>query len=59
MKGIMTTHFARRLGYTNEVLELAASKGYIEVYNNPIKPSVVVLNKIVEMIGDAPRCIYA
>jgi hypothetical protein len=59
MKGSMTTNLARRLGYTREVLKLATSRGYVKVNNRPVKPSGVVHHKINEMIGDAPRCIYA
>jgi hypothetical protein len=59
MKGTMTTHFARRLGHTSKVLKLAISQGYVKVNTRPIKPSGAVYNKIVEMIGEAPRGIYA
>lgn len=58
IKGAVTVNVARRL-YGKEVLELASSRGYVNIYDRLRRPPEDVQNRIVEMIGDAPREIYA
>ena len=59
MKGTMTTNLARRLGYSNNVLKLASSGSYVEIHNRILRLSEAIQNKVVAMIGEAPRRIYA
>ena len=59
MKGTITTSYAQRLGYNNNVLKLAISRDYVETHKKSIKPPVTIQNKIHEMIGEAPGWFYA
>jgi hypothetical protein len=59
MKGTMTTSHAQRKGYNNDVVKLAGSKRYVEIGNRPHNPSEAIQNKIITIIGKAPRWIYA
>ena len=59
MRGIMPVDLARWLGYGKEVLEQAISSSYVEMIERPSELPEEVQNKIEEMIGKAPREIYA
>jgi len=59
MRGTTTTTHAQRGSYSHTVLTRAISNGYVEVFNQPIRPSETIHNKISAMIGEAPRWIYA
>jgi hypothetical protein len=59
MRGTTTTTQAQRVGYSHTVLTRAISNGYVEVFNQPIRPSETIHSKISAMIGEAPRWIYA
>ena len=59
MRGTMTTDQAQRLGYNAKLVQLASSNGYVKIHNTPQRPSIAIQNKIIVMIGEAPRRIYA
>lgn len=59
MKGIMALGLAKRMGYGEKVIDQALSSGYVEVVGRPSGLPDSVRDKIVEMIGEAPREIYA
>lgn len=59
MKGIMVVSYAQRLGYDSKVLNQALSKGYVEIVERPSSLPISVQDKIVKIIGKAPREIYA
>jgi hypothetical protein len=59
MKGTMTTNLTRRFGYNKEILKLAGSMDYVKIKNSLILPAEAIQKKIVTMIGEAPRWVYA
>ena len=59
MEDIMAVSYAQRLGYSMTVVNKALSEGYVKIAERPIGLSEAVRDRIVRMIGEAPREIYA
>jgi hypothetical protein len=58
MRGTMTVP-AKQVEDETSVVSQASSKGYVKIYDRPIRPSEAIQKKIHEMIGEPPRWIYA
>jgi len=58
MRGTMTVP-ANQVENEGSVVSQASSRGYVKIYDRPIRPSEAIQKKIREMIGEAPRWIYA
>ncbi len=58
MRGTMTVS-AKQVDDEASVVRQASSKGYVKIYERPVRPSESIHQKTVEMIGEAPRWIYA
>jgi len=58
-KGVVTIGFGRRIGYGGKVINQALSRGYVTIGSGPRMLSDRVRERIVEMIGEAPRDVYA
>lgn len=59
MNGTMAVDLTKRMSYGEKVIDQALSSGYVEIVNRPSGLPDSVRDKIVEMIGAAPREIYA
>jgi len=59
MKGVMETELAQRLGFSPVCIGRAVSAGYAKVISTPVSPKDDVQKKIAEILGEAPRRIYA
>lgn len=58
MKGVITFIGAQRIGYSNEVIQDALSRGYIRLTRKFIEPSKEVKKQIIALIGKDPKRIY-
>ncbi|MCW4037871.1 MAG: hypothetical protein NWF13_03950 [Candidatus Bathyarchaeota archaeon] len=59
VRGVMAVNPAKRMGYGENVIDQALSTGCIEIWGRPSRLPESVRDKILELIGEAPREIYA
>ena len=59
MKGVMEAGLAQRLGFSPLCIGRAVSAGYVKATRTPASAKDDVQKKIAEIIGEAPRRIYA
>jgi len=59
MKGVMEARLAQKLGFSALCIGLAESNDYVKITRIPVRPPEEVQRKIADMIGKAPRWIYA
>jgi hypothetical protein len=59
VRGVMAVSLAKRMGYGEKVIDQALSTGCVEIWGRPSSLPESVRDKILEMIGEAPREVYA
>ena len=59
MKGILPFHFLRRIGYSENLIAQALSRGYVEKVVRPQRLPKELQQRITAMIGKAPKKSYA
>ena len=59
VRGFMAVSLAKRMGYGEKVIDQALSTGCVEIWRRPSTLPESVRDKILEMIGEAPREVYA
>jgi hypothetical protein len=50
---------AKQVEDETSVISVASSRGYVKIYERHVRPSETIQQKTLEMIGEAPRWIYA
>lgn len=58
-KGVMPMFFAKRWGYNEKLLEQASSKGYVEITGRLKGVSNEVQHKVLDIMSEATREVYA
>ena len=59
VRGVMAVNLAKRMGYGEKVIDQALSTSCVEIMGRPTRLPENVRDKIMEMIGEAPREFYA
>ena len=58
-KGVLAIGFVRSMGYGRKVIDQSLSSSYVKIVSRSSVLPDSVRDRIVEIIGEAPRCIYA